>query len=1005
MILAVLVLDVTRVDAEDSIDFNRDVKPILAQHCWKCHGGVRREGGLSLLFRDEALKPNKQGDVAIVAGKPDDSELMYRLTVDDEEERMPPKGKGLTKKQVETFRRWIADGASYQDHWSRVKIVHSALPEVQNKSWPKSDLDYFVLAKIEASGLKPSPQASRYELIRRLSLDLTGLPPAPREVEAFVTDKSPKAYENLVDRLLASPAYGERWARLWLDMARYADTQGYEKDRKRVIWRYRDWVIDAFNRDLPFDQFTIEQIAGDLLPNPTTDQLVATAFHRNTMTNTEGGTDDEEFRVAAIMDRITTTWQVWMGTTFNCVQCHNHPYDPFELTDYYSFFAFLNQTQDNDQPNESPTIPSPSSEQQQRIAELNKQIQQAKGDLESERPRLVAAQTKWEQGLRQSAGQWEVLDPLKFESKNGATLKKLKDKSILASGKRPDKDVYTVTVRTKLTGMTAFRIEALPDRSLPKKGQGRAGNGNFVVTEFRVSASGPVSFARATATFEQTIANKGNPFKRWAAAAAIDNNAKGEKWGWAVLPHVTTAQTAVFETAANVRPKSNGTLVFTIEQNHGGGNHTLGRFRLSATTAPRPVAALPANIAKIIATDPARRNQKQKSELASYYLSITPGAQSVPDRIVQLDKQLKAIKPPTTPIMRELPAGKQRTTHVFVRGSFMSKGQEVSPGLPSWMPPLPKGAPANRLGLAKWLVDPSNTLTSRVQANRYWENFFGRGLVSTAEDFGRLGEPPSHPKLLDWLAVQFMNDGWSMKKFCKLLVMSATYRQSSNAHPELLKRDPNNLLLTRGPRFRLSAEAVRDQALAVSGLLSRKMYGPSVMPPQPVGVWQIVYSGDKWATSKGEDKYRRGLYTFWRRTAPYPSMMAFDATSREFCVVRRIRTNTPLAALVTLNDPVYIEAAQALARRVTKEGDKEARKRAALAFELCMIRKPKAEELDRIIKLYKGELAHYRQNVDAAKKIAGYNTGTANGAEPAELAAWTVVGNVIMNLDEFLTKG
>ena len=662
-------------------------------------------------------------------------------------------------------------------HWAFQPIERPDPPSVQNESWPRNPIDRFILARLEEEGVSPSPPADRRTLIRRVSLDLIGLPPTPEQVRAFVNDERPGAYRRLVDRLLASPAYGERWASVWLDLARYADSKGYEADRYREIWPYRDWVIDAYNTDMPFDRFTIEQIAGDLLESPTRSQKIATAFHRNTMTNDEGGTVDEEFRVAAVMDRADTTGQVWMGLTMGCAKCHDHKYDPISQREYYQFYAFFNQTADSDKNDDRPTIPVPTPTQREEIERIETKIAE------------------------------------------------LQEK-------------------------------------LPKD---------------------------ASSTKESTKDESPNPI----------------------------------------------------------------RAKIAELKKARP-------------------------------------------------------EPPTVPIMRRLPEDKRRETHILLKGNYQNRGQEVKPGVPEAFHSFPEDAPRTRLGLAKWLVDEDNPLTARVVANRYWARMFGIGLVETEEDFGTQGARPTHPKLLDWLASEFMERGWSRKELCRLIVTSATYRQSSHVSPELYRRDPRNRLLARGPRFRLSAEAIRDQALAISGLLSRKMHGPPVMPPQPDGVWQVVYSGKKWKTSKGEDRYRRGLYTYWRRTSPYPSMSAFDATSRSTCTIRRIRTNTPLQALVTLNDPVYVEAAEALARRIMTETapDADAAQRAAYGFRLCTARPPTGRELDRIVELYQEELGHYRGKPSAARQMATTHLGpAADELNIAELAAWTVVSNVLLNLDEVLMKG
>jgi hypothetical protein len=770
--------------AEETVDYNRDIRPILSKNCFACHGqdDGHRAAKLRLDRRDTAVLPRKRG-AAIVPGAPDKSLLIQRVTAEDEGERMPPMqtGNSLTATQIATLKRWIAQGALYAEHWAFAKPKRSPLPAVKDRAWPRNGLDHFVLARLEKAGLKPASEADRYTLLRRASLDLRGLPPTPQEVQAFAKDTSADAYEKAVDRFLEDPAYGERWARMWLDLARYADSAGYGSDPLRPhIWRYRDWVIDAFNRNLPYDRFTIEQLAGDLLPKPTLEQRMATAFHRNTMTNTEGGTDDEEFRVAAVKDRVDTTLQVWMGLTIGCAKCHSHKYDPITQKDYYRFFAFFNQTADNDQPDERPTIPVPRAEQQEQNRRIDRRIAELK--------------------------------------------KRFAEPSRVA--------------------VAALRRTPIPVESLALLGE-----------------------------------------------------------------------------------------------------------------------------------------------------------------IGKLEKARPAI--PKLPIMVELPPSQRRKTHLMVKGNFLNPGEAVEPGVPAAFHPLPKDAPADRLGVAKWLFDPDNPLTARVAVNRYWAQLFGVGLVETEEDFGTQGEMPSHPALLDWLATEYVRLGWDTKAFLKLLVTSATYRQSSKVSPEVLAKDPRNRLLTRGPRFRLEAEMVRDQALALSGLLSRKMYGPSVYPPQPPGLWQAAFNGERtWATSKGEDRYRRGLYTFWRRTVPYPSMATFDATSRETCTVRRIRTNTPLQAFVTLNDPVYVEAAQALARRIIKEGGSTAEERARFGLTLCLCRPPRPEQVKHVVALFETERAHYGKDAKAALALATDPLGPLPaGMDAAELAAWTVVANVLLNLDAVLMKG
>jgi hypothetical protein len=994
------------------VDFNRDVRPILASSCFACHGpdAQHREAGLRLDQRPAAIAPVESGAVAIVPGSPAKSELYRRITSSDNDLRMPPKDSGhpLSAAQKETLRRWIEAGAEYAQHWSLQPIRSVPLPAVHDKSWPRNGLDAFVLARLEQEGLKPSREADRYALLRRVSLDLTGLPPTPAEVEAFAGDKSPDAYEKVVDRLLADPAYGERWARMWLDLARYADSKGYGSDPVRTIWRYRDWVIDAFNRNLPYDQFTIEQLAGDLLPGRSDEQLMATAFHRNTMTNTEGGTDDEEFRVAAVKDRVDTTVQVWMGLTMGCAKCHSHKYDPITQEDYYRFFAFFNQTADADRPDESPTIEAPPAAMREEAARIDASLASLKKELDDALAGLAPQQAKWEASVPPEP-KWQVVELLKAESEQGSTLTAQPDGSLLASGKTPDTDMYVIGAQSKLARITAFRLEALPDPSLPGGGSGRSDGGNFVLSRFSITATAAaaekekakprdVALSRAWADFSppgylitSVLAPKANAATGWSLG------------GRSTKPHV-----AVFVAAKPLENGPNDAIVFRLEQAYRNANNLIGRFRLSVTDDPKAGQryAVPFETLTILDSPADKRPEPKRVELARYYQSIAPELAPKRKQIADLEKTRP--KFPTLPVMQELPAEKLRQTHILVKGNFLSPGEKVTPGVPKALHALPAGAPTSRLGVAEWLVDEQNPLTARVAVNRYWAQLFGVGLVATEEDFGTQGAAPSHPELLDWLAAEFMHLHWDTKALLKLIVTSATYRQSSRVTAELLERDPNNRLLSRGPRFRLEAEMVRDQALSLSGLLSRKVHGPSVYPPQPAGLWQAAFNGaDRtWATSAGEDRYRRAIYTFWRRTVPYPSLATFDAPSREICSMRRIRTNTPLQAFVTLNDPVYVEAAQALARRLVREGGTSVEDRVRFGLRLCLARPAHPQQVDELAALYRNMADHYREHSAEAEKTATDPLGKLPADMNAgELAAWTVVANVLLNLDGVLTKG
>lgn len=743
--------------SDEPVDFNTQIRPILNNSCMRCHGGVKQAGAISLLFRDEALKTGKSGKRCIVPGHPEQSELIARLSHPDPDERMPLKGDPLTPDQIDLITTWVKQGAAWEDHWAYVPPKPQVVPNV-GSDWPKTPVDAFVLDRLNRENLPPSPEADKTTLLRRVSLDLTGLPPTVAERTDFLRDTSPKAYENVVDRLLASPRYGERWAALWLDLARYGDSQGYQKDKARTIWPYRDWVIDAFNRDMPFDQFTVEQLAGDLMPNAArpgaanTDRLIATAFHRNTMSNDEGGTDDEEFRTVAVLDRVNTTFEVWQGTTIACVQCHTHPYDPIRHKEYYQLIAYFNNTADADKADERPTLLAQSGIQQRQLVRfLNK---------------MPAART------------------------------------------------------------------------------------------------------------------------------------------W-------------------------------------------------------PTDSLPAHL-----------------------------------------------RPVPLPVMRDLPRDSSRITHEFIRGNWLVPGDVVRPGLPGSFTKFAKSKPLitqqnNRLDLARWIVSPDNPLTARVIVNRFWEQLYGTGLVETLEDFGTQGAKPSHPELLDFLALRFRTEQrWSTKRLLRELVLSATYRQTSTVTPDRQQSDPQNRLLARGPRVRLTAEQVRDQALSVSGLLSPVMYGPPVMPPQPDGVWQVIRNVMKWKTADGPDRYRRAVYTFWRKSSPYPSFTTFDSPSREFCVSRRVRTNTPLQALVTLNDPVYWEAAQALASRMQQAGRSNPAQAIHSGYQLVTGRAPTQTRQRALLSHYQKSLYHYRQKPASVRESITLKTLTPT----PELAALTATANVLLNIDEALVK-
>jgi len=1173
------------------VDFTREVRPILAGHCFKCHGQDEgaRKAKLRLDDRNSAINPAKSGELPIVPGKPDKSELVRRIFSTDEDEQMPPPGakNPLVPADKEILKRWITEGAEYKPHWAFIAPKQAPLPNVQDKNWPQNAIDRFVLARLEKERLKPSPRADKFSLVRRLYLDLIGLPPTSAQADAFVTDASPAAYERLVDQLLASPHYGERWARRWLDLARYADTNGYEKDRPRSLWPWRDWVINALNADLPFDEFTIEQLGGDMLPNATRDQIVATGFNRNTMINEEGGIDPLEYRFYSMVDRVHVTATTWLGLTMACSQCHTHKYDPIQHTEYYRFMACLDNAIE---PTYKLTEPDVAAKRQK----IQKQIDALETALPDKFPMELHAA-------------WQIPASAEFSSSKGASAEFLSDGSFRVGGANPDTETYTIQFELPPQRITHVQVEAIPDDQFGNGGPGRADNGNFVLSELEmkvpatnsVAASRKVKFSSAQADFAQDGFSEKN---------AIDGKLDT---GWAIQGPGGTAKHhhAIFTLAEPVELKSLATVTMRLVQNHGQ-HHTLGHFRISfgeesagrnlteqrrretrdqrcvqwladqlpaaaSWQALRPVSAtstapiltvqdddsvfcsgdftksdtytvkfrkLPAGIkalrlemiaddrlpgggpgaiyyegtagnfwlstlklkadgqpvvltnatesfadkendaTKALDDDPqtgwsisggvgktqnavfqfaqsvtstnemqldlicekyyaaglgrfrvwvttndnarasklgndavavlAKYRDKEKLKMLFVSTNASPDRETLLRQFALLSpdfagprgeiEKLRASLPKfsTTLVMQERPSGQERKTFVHHRGEFLSVEEAVTPGVPAFLPPLPDNAPKNRLALAKWLVSGKNPLTGRVVMNRQWESLFGRGIVATTGDFGFQGELPSHQDLLDWLAVEFVKQGWAQKKMLKLIVMSATYQQSSEVTPELRERDPQNIFLARGPRFRLDAEMVRDSALVASGLLSEKIGGPSVYPPQPPGVSsEGAYGPLEWKTSEGPDRYRRGLYTFAKRTAPYAMTATFDGPSGEVCLARRDRSDTPLQALTSLNDEVFMECARALGRLTAKaDGDEAAR--VEMMFRRCLTRPPTSAERAKLVQFYQAQLARFASGELKATEIMAAK----DDARLNDQAAWTTVARVLLNLDETINK-
>jgi hypothetical protein len=979
-------------------DFDSDVAPILRESCVSCHGPEKQESFLRLDSRELLLAGGMSGPV-VVPGRSGDSQLVRHLK-GAAKPRMPHEKPPLDPAQIAAIAAWVdagAPGASgpaavagRPTHWSYSKPKRPSLPAVRDGSWVRNPIDAFVLARLEQEGLAPSREASPETLVRRLCLDLVGLPPAPEEVDAFASDPSPRAYAALVDRLLASPRYGERWARPWLDLARYADTNGYEKDQRRTAWKYRDWVIDALNRDLSFRDFTIEQLAGDMLDGATVEQRIATGFHRNSQLNQEGGIDVEEYRFETLVDRVATTGAVWLGSTIACAQCHNHKFDPFPQKDYYRFLAFFDNgayevhgqgdEEVVDRWIEEPQLELATPEQARRRAELRREADALRKEVKGRD--LEGDIADFEREIEGSAAAFTTLAPVRASARSGARLEILPDGSVRASAPEGagDTDSYTVTVRSSLPEITALRLEALPDPALPRGGPGRSSSGAYVVTSLSVAADGhDLALARAAADV-----NEGGR----VAAHLVDGDAK-TGWGVADEAEAGKRHLAIVAPQRPVgRDRDARTLTFTLDFASSLPESSLGRFRLSATAARRPFAGLPVpgGVRPILDAPAAGRTADERRTLTRWFRPLAPSLDAPRARLRAIDRELEDMHVVAALVMQERPGFERPSTLVREKGSFTSPRERVFAAVPAALGSLPGDQPANRLGLARWLVSGENPLTARVTVNRLWETLFGRGLVPTVEDFGSQGEPPSHLELLDWLAVEFVEKGWSQKAILREIVSSATYRQSSSASVSLRERDPENRLLARGARYRVEAEMVRDVVLSVAGLLSARMGGPSVYPSQPEGVWNVAYSDMKWETSSGEDGHRRAVYTFWRRSSPYPGLATFDAPSREQCAPRRVRTNTPLQALTTLNDPVFVEAASALALRMEREGGEGPADRIAYGYRLCTARRPSAADLDRLVALHARE----------AERLAGRAT--------AGQDALATVATVLLNLDATVTR-
>jgi mono/diheme cytochrome c family protein len=988
------------------VDYATQIKPLLTKHCVGCHGVKKQESGLRVDAGSLAKQGGDRGD-GIVPGKAEKSHLYLSLLGQGDITAMPYEKPKLKPAEIALFKRWIDEGAKVPageivqraevetDHWAFQPIKRPRLPDVKDATWSRRGFDRLVLARLEKEGVSPAPQADAVTLIRRVSFDLRGLPPSPDEVAEFLADSSPDRYERFADRMLASPHYGERWGRHWLDLARYGDSNGFTIDSARSIWLYRDWVINAVNGNLPFDEFTIEQLAGDLLPDPTQQQMIATGFHRNTLINQEGGTDQEQFRVEAIVDRVNTTGSVYLGLTVGCAQCHSHKYDPVSQREYYQLFSIFNNC-------DEPTVRVGTPEQKKRVTDAQKLAKAAVAALAKHNAELTKSQPEWEKQFSVTTpATWTPPASAEARSQGKATIENLKDGSFVVGRPIPDHDTYTITLDVPGETITALRLETLTHNSLPMKGPGLASNGNFILSEFSVAVTSlkesdgkpkPVKIASATADHSQS----GHDIAR-----AIDGDLVN---GWAInvtSGNMNVDRTATFVFYQPLKLSDGAKLKVTIV--NGAKRYAIGRFRLSTTSAPAAQLTLPAGIDKVLAINADKRTKKQKDALTAFHRTTDPAHRRMQTEVDSLQKQVTAATKgmPSTLILKERTT--PRETHIHVRGNFLDKGAVVAPDVPAVFPPMPKSVKtANRLDFANWLVDPSNPLTARVTVNRYWQRFFGFGIVITENDFGSQGDKPTHPELLDWLADEFMRLNWDVKALHRVIVTSATYRQASHMRPELAKRDPSNRLLARQRRVRLEAEIVRDASLAASGLLTAKLGGPSVYPPQPGGLDKFTQNPKNWKANTNENRYRRGLYTFFWRSSPDPFLMTFDAPDGNSSCTRRVRSNTPLQALTMSNDLTFVEIAQGLAGRILTKETADVAARLEHAFQLCLSRLPTDREQAVLANYYEAQLTAFKKNTADAEKFAMKDRP--KNVSAAEAAAWTAVSRLLLNLDEFITR-
>lgn len=1019
--------DKANTKLSNAIQFNRDIRPILSDKCYACHGpdSGQRQADLRLDLEEEA-KRDLGGYAAIVANNSDASEVIQRILSSDVDEAMPPADhpKQLNAEEKRLLVEWIKAGAQWQDHWAYIAPqryeVQAGGADIEGRAWGNNFIDGFILSRLNDNGVKPSAEADAVTLLRRLSFDLTGLPPSPDEVKAFSENASEAAYEANVERLLRSPHFGERMAMYWLDLVRYADTVGYHGDQDVSVSPFRDYVIEAFNSNMPFDQFTREQLAGDLLDSPSDSQLIASGYNKLGMMSAEGGVQPEEYLVKYAADRVRTASTVWMGSTLGCAECHDHKFDPFTAKDFYRFASFFADIKErglysgaNRDDNWGPVIKVPDVGLAETLQAIDAEIKELELKLASDSPELLKAQQEWETQQLDTIKTWQVLVPKEAKANKGK-LEIGKDGSVLASGASPDQNKYELEVAIDKDGAKVLRLDALPDPTLPKNGPGRAGNGNFVVSEVRLfkldgKKETSVEFASASASWEQSIAGEKTPYKKWAAEAVIDKDAKGSSWGWAVLPKIGEASSLVLRLS---EPLTAGSYKVVIEQNHTNPKHTLGKFQLAISRDESAQAGdvaiqLSEAVRSAFLTSAKERTSKQQQEIRKQFRNVTPLLADVRNQLQDARKRKETETTKGTRTSLITVAVEPREMRVLARGNWMDKsGEVVSPGVPHFLDQISADARATRLDLAQWLTGDNNPLTARVFVNRLWKLLFGAGLSKVLDDVGSQGEIPSHPELLDTLAVEFVESGWDVKHMIKLIVMSSAYRQSSLERPELAELDPYNRLLARQSRFRLDAEVVRDNALAISDLLVRTLGGKSVKPYQPEGLLRhLNFPKRVYKHDEGENQYRRGVYTHWQRQFLHPAMQAFDAPAREECTAERPRSNTPLAALVLLNDPSYVEAARRFAENVLERGGASREQKMNWMMQKALSRNANSAEMSVLSDLLEKEIKIFKADVAKASELVEVGLSAPNAKlDPSELAAWTTVTRAVLNMHETVTR-